>query len=353
MNDEINRKYTETNPYSFGGKYRVYKHYPKLSVDEALKESDTYSKFKQYRKSKRYSPIYVYRKRELFQSDVVFFTKPELVSKNDGYKYLFTTIDVFTKMAWIYPMKETKCETVMKCFKDILKKCGDKPERLNTDRGSELICKKFSTFLRDNNIHHYLSYSLRKCPVVERFNLTIQKLIYRMMNQKNSYEWVKLLDSAMKIYLNRIHRTIKMSPLEAEKNENESYIRRIYFEKYIKAGGKKSKPKFSVGDNVRIFKERGKFHRGYLEDFTEEIFTISKVDTALPVPRYKLKEYDGTEIVGSFFQNELVNYKPPEFYKIDIIAERGKGKRKEVLVKYRGYPSQYNEWKLLKDLKKI
>ena len=42
MNDEINRKYTETNPYSFGGKYRVYKHYPKFSVDEALKESDTY-----------------------------------------------------------------------------------------------------------------------------------------------------------------------------------------------------------------------------------------------------------------------------------------------------------------------
>ena len=81
-------------------------------------------------------------------------------------------------------MKENKCETVMKCFKDILKKCGDKPERLNTDRGSELICKKFGTFLRNNNIHHYLSYSLRKCPVVERFNLTIQKLIYRMMNQK-------------------------------------------------------------------------------------------------------------------------------------------------------------------------
>ena len=76
-------------------------------------------------------------------------------------------------MAWVYPMKDNKCETVMKCFKDILKKCGEKPHRLNTDRGSELICKKSKSFLKDNAIHHYLSYSLRKCPVVERFNLTI------------------------------------------------------------------------------------------------------------------------------------------------------------------------------------
>ena len=75
-------------------------------------------------------------------------------------------------MAWVYPMKENKYAVVMECFKDILRQCGDKPDRLNTDRGSELICKRFTTFLNGNNIHHYLSYSLRKCPVVERFNLT-------------------------------------------------------------------------------------------------------------------------------------------------------------------------------------
>ena len=250
-------------------------------------------------------------------------------------------------------MKQNKCETVMKCFIDILNKCGDKPERLNTDRGSELLCKKFSAFLRKNNIHHYLSYSLRKCPVVERFNLTIQQLLYRMMNQQNTFEWVKLLDSAMKIYLNRTHRTIKMSPLEGEKEENEPIIRRIYFEKYMKVHKKKQNPKFAVGEKVRIFKERGKFHRGYMEDFTEEVFTVSHVDTNLPVPRYRLKEYDGKDIVGSFFQNELVHYQPEDFYKIDILDERGRGKKKEVLVSYRGYPSHYNEWKLLKDIKQL
>ena len=65
---------------------------------------------------------------------------------------------------------------------------------------------------------------------------------------------------------------------------------------------KKRKPKFSVGDSVRIYKERGKFHRGYMRDFTIENFTITKVLENLPVPRYKLREYNGDGIVGSFFE---------------------------------------------------
>ena len=241
MNDVINKAYVDDKPYSFGSKHRLYEAYAKEDVDKALHKNDTYSSFKQHRRSKSYSPIYVYRKRELFQSDVVFFTKKELVDANNGYKYLFTTIDVFTKMAWIYPMKENKCAVVMKYFKDILRQCGDKPERLNTDRGSELICKPFTTFLKENKIHHYLSYSLRKCPVVERFNLTIQQLLYKMMKQNNTYKWTKLIDKAMKIYLNRKHRTIKMSPLEAEKDENGPILRQTYLKKYIKAGKKTRK----------------------------------------------------------------------------------------------------------------
>ena len=250
-------------------------------------------------------------------------------------------------------MKENKCAVVMKCFKDILRQCGDKPERLNTDRGSELICKQFTTFLKENKIHHYLSYSLRKCPVVERFNLTIQQLLYKMMKQNNTYEWTKLIDKAMKIYLNRKHRTIKMTPLEAEKDENGPILRQTYLKKYIKAGKKKIKPKFSVGDSVRIYKERGTFHRGYMEDFTTEIFTIVEVLLNLPVPRYKIKEYNGDEVVGSFFEDELVRYDPPEFYEIDVIKTRGKGKRKEYLVHYRGWPNTYDEWKSASEMKQI
>ena len=89
--------YYGNEPYSYSGKNTVYNYFNKDYVNEALEKSDIYTRFKQHRKPKKYSPIYVYRKRELFQSDVVFFTNKEMVQANDGYRYLFTTIDVLQK----------------------------------------------------------------------------------------------------------------------------------------------------------------------------------------------------------------------------------------------------------------
>ena len=82
MEDEINKEYVGDKPHSFGGKYRLYDVYEDGRVDKTLHKSDVYSKFKQHRRSKSYSPIYVYKKRELFQSDVVFFTRSECFYKN-------------------------------------------------------------------------------------------------------------------------------------------------------------------------------------------------------------------------------------------------------------------------------
>ena len=51
-----------------------------------------------------------------------------------------------------------------------------------------------------------------------------------------------------------------------------------------------------------------------------------------------------------FFQDELIHYNPPEFYEIDVLDTRGKGKKKEHLVHYRGWPNSYNEWKKAYDM---
>ena len=157
--------YYQDKPWSFGDLKQIKNSHPDLKhkeINKFLTQNEIYTRFRGHRKPSKYSPIYVYRKRELFQADVVFFTNKHFVDNNNGYKYLFTCIDCFTKMAWVYPMKANTCANVMLCFKDILKKCGKKPERLNSDRGSELICKSFENFLADENIFHYLSFMLPK-----------------------------------------------------------------------------------------------------------------------------------------------------------------------------------------------
>ena len=159
----------------------------------------------------------------------------------------------------------------------------------------------------------------------------------------------------MKIYLNRKHSTIKMSPLDAEKEENQKQINEVYSIKYQKAENDKKKPKFKVGETVRIWLKRTAFHRGYYENYTREYFKIDKVLNNLPVPRYKLKDILDENIEGAFFEDELVLYTPTNnVYNIEkIIQTKGKGKQKKHLVQWEGWPSKFNSWVLDNELKKI
>ena len=144
-----------------------------------------------------------------------------------------------------------------------------------------------------------------------------------------------------------------MSPIEGDKDENEVEICSTYLKKYIKAGLKLKKPKFYVGDTVRLFKERGNFHRGYLEDFTTEYVIIEKVLDNLPVHRYNVKDYNGEPIRGSFFEDELVLYKPSEFFESEILKKRKTKRGVEYLVHYIGYPDSMNQWVKASDLRKL
>ena len=356
--ENFNEEYTSDKPHSYGGKYRAYEYYTnddKNKIDDAFKTSDIYSRFKQHKKAKTYSPIYVRSKRELFQCDTTFFTADRLVEANNGFAYLLCIIDVFSKMAWVYPMKNVNCKATVSCLKDVFRKCGKIPEKIQTDKGSEFKCTEFKKLMSDNHINHFFSTSDRKCAVVERFNLTIQQLLYELMANYNSYAWTNLLPQAMQIYLNRKHRTIQMSPHDAEKNENQKKLKKLYSTKYEKAENDKKKPKFKVGETVRIWLKRTTFHRGYYENYTREYFKIDKVLNNLPVIRYKLKDILDENIEGTFFEDELVAYTPTnDVYNIEkIIQSRGKGKNKQHLVKWEGWPSKFNSWVPDSELKKI
>ena len=215
-------------------------------------------------------------------------------------------------------------------------------------------CKELKSYFKNENINHYFSKTDRKCAVVERFNLTIQSLIYKMIEKSMTLRWIDMLKPAMKIYLSRYHRSIAMSPNKAELEKNHQQIRQKYLEKYVKASLKKKKPAYKVGDTVRIFHGKTKFERGYLEKFTGEHFVVTKVYDNQILPRYELSDWEGQPLKnGIFFENELVRYNPPEYYNTFIIGEKGKGKNLRYLVKYQGWPDKYNEWKKASELKAL
>ena len=90
--ENFNEEYTSDKPHAYGGKYRAYEYYRNIDknrIEDAFKTSDIYSRFKQHKKSKTYSPIYVRKKRELFQHKMVLkVIKEECINK----KQLLTNI---------------------------------------------------------------------------------------------------------------------------------------------------------------------------------------------------------------------------------------------------------------------
>ena len=98
--------------------------------------------------------------------------------------------------------------------------------------------------------------------------------------------------------------------------------------------------KFKVGDKVRFSKKKGTFEKGYLPNWTEEVFSIAQRLRRIP-PVYRLREYDGTMLEGTYYERELQRVQQSEsnmFCIEKMLKVRGKGKGVEYLVRWSGWP---------------
>ena len=185
-------------------------------------------------------------------------------------------IDIFSKYGWIAPLKDKKTESVSKAFNEIFQKNKRKPTMLWTDKGSEFISKHFKEFLKKEKIKLYHTENGEKSSVVERWNRTMKNGMWKMFTaNNNTVHWDKI-DKLVDDYNNTKHSSIKMTPNEASKKENEEKV-------FVNLHGDlmywiPKKPKFSIGDKVRISKyKRRVFDKGYTPNWTEEIFVVDKI----------------------------------------------------------------------------
>jgi len=263
---------------------------------------------------------------------------------NKGYKYLLMVIDVFSKYGWIIPLKDKKGETVMNAFKTIFND-GRKPEYLWVDKGKEFYNKFINDLLEKHNILMYSTENEEKSSVVERWNRTIKTKMWKQFTVQGNTQYLNILPNILKQYNNTKHSSIKMTPVEASKKDNEG---QIYFNLYRNMETSKEKPKFKIGDKARISKyKRNVFDKGYTPNWTEEIFVIDKINNTSPIT-YKIKDLKGEEIKGNFYEQELLKAKQ-DVFRIDKIIRRDY-KKKQALVSWKGYSDEFNSWVPLKDL---
>ena len=186
-----------------------------------------------------------------------------------------------------------------------------------------------------------------KAPHVERFQRSFQSLIYRFLTERQTMRYIDELPGLLSTYNKRGHRSLAyMTPEEAELPKNQGRVLIAVNDNYSKIVAKKQKPKFSVGETVRISKLRHKMLRGYQEQFKEEYFKIISVSKRLPIPMFGLQSLETGEMIdGNFYASELQRIGPDSVFKIrEVIKTRGKGKSKQGLVRWAGYGDQFNSW---------
>ena len=174
-----------------------------------------------------------------------------------------------------------------------------------------------------------------KCVIAERFIRTLKNKIYKYMTSISKTVYIDKLDDIVRKYNNTYHTLIKMKPVDVKDNTC------IDFKKEVND----KDPKFKIGDHVRICKYKNIFAKGYMPNWSEEIFIISKIKNTVPWT-YVLNDLNGEEIIGTFSGKQLEATNQQEFRVEKVIKRKGD----KLYVKWKGYNNSFNSWIDEKDI---
>ena len=194
------------SPLAFTSPLALYreakKRYPSLTFHQVktwLQSKDTYTLHKPVRYNFPRNRVIVTGIDDQWQADLVDISS--LARFNKGYKFLLTCIDVFSKFAWVVPLKNKTGESLVKGFQSILD-LGRSPEKLQTDKGTEFLNRNFQSLLKENSIHFFTTNSELKASVVECFNRTLKTRVWKYFTAKNNRVYIDILQDIVHGYNN-------------------------------------------------------------------------------------------------------------------------------------------------------
>ena len=343
--------YTPKHASSYGGINAIKRVVPKKykkQVQPWLSQQDTYTLHKPVRYKFRRRRIIVGGIDHQWQADLVDVSR--LSKFNKGIKFLLTCIDVLSKYAWVVPLKNKTGQSLVDAFRRIFKS-GRRPLTLQTDKGTEFTNRVFQKFLRENHVGFFTSENEDiKASIAERFNRTLKTKMWKYFTKHDTLVYHDVLEDLVRSYNHSYHRSIKTQPAMVDQTNQEEIWQNLYGSSTMSS----DPPKFKVGDHVRISKAKRTFKKGYLPNWTREIFTVVKCHPGNP-PVYVLQDYQGEVLQGTFYAQELqkVVITADKLYKIEsIVDERKRGKQIQYMVKWEGYPASFNSWINKSELRK-
>ena len=260
----------------------VYKFFDKKSMGSAIASSSILA-------DELHKPIIKkFEKRNIYISGVDLADMQSLSRQNKGIKHLLCVIDLYSKYAFVIPLKDKKGISIFNVFDKIIKQYNRKPNKIWVDQGGEFYNNIFKEWLSDNDIIMYSTYNEGKSVVAERFIRTLKSKLYKRMAAIGKNVYCDVLDDVVNKYNNTKHSTIKMKPIDVRD-------KRVYIDEH-----NEKRSRFKVGDRVRISKFKNIFAKGYTPNWSKKIFIVDKINDTVPYT-YNLNDLNDEEIIGSFY----------------------------------------------------
>ena len=233
---------------------------------------------------------------------------PTIKRFNSGHAYILACIDVLSKFGWAVPIKNKKPESVREAFRSILESSGRKPWRIMTDSGTEFK-GVFREYLKSMDIQFFTATSPDvKAANAERYIRTLKTRLWKHFTLKKTFRFLCILPKIVAAINHSVSTVTKHRPVDVTP-ANEVKVKSIAY------GGPRPVPVkflYKEGDTVRIVKAKGKLCKGYVGNFSQEVFVISKRLARHP-PAYRLTDLKGEEITGIFYHAELTHApRPPK-----------------------------------------
>ncbi|KAL3106022.1 hypothetical protein niasHT_025813 [Heterodera trifolii] len=280
------------------------------------------------------------------QADLADFQA--LSRKNSGHRYLLLAVDVLSRRMFGSPVKSKRPADVKRAFEEVFGQMPKLPETLYTDRGLEFVAKPMKEFFAENGIKKYETSSKKKAAVAERAIRTLKTRLYKYFSAKNTSAWVDVLPKFLSAINNSVCRATGLRPNEISDTNAREVWKRVYGEGLVPAD---KRPKIKAGETVRIPEPKHIFEKGYIPNYSDHVYTVDEARSTKP-QHYLLKDYYGTKLKRKFYLPELTKVQVDEntMYRIEKkYKERMRDGKKEILVKFIGFPEKY--WVTDEDLK--
>ena len=181
----------------------------------------------------------------------------------------------------------------------------------------------------------YSTHNEGKSVIAQTFIRTLKSKIYKYMTSISKNVYIDKLDDIVDEYNNTYHTTIKMKPIDVKDNTYINTSKEI----------NNKDPKSKVGDHVRISKYKNIFAKGYISNWSEEVFVIKKVRNTIPWT-YVINDLNDEEIIATFYEKELQKTNQEELRIEKLIRRKGD----QLYVIWKGYDNSFNSWIDKKDI---